>query len=454
MKTKKIISVLLASMVMASSVSACSFLGSKVKVDEDDAEDFAVDFCEALLSCNKKDMKNMSEKKASSYIDGLDFAEISDIDEYNQIYEAWFNTLEYEITEIDFDEDTGNASIDVEFTYVSFDSIEPEKPDLYSVWIDNIDSSDDREAVSAKLELVYDKEEDEYHVKAPKKFIDSALDFLDTSVSEAIPDITVLVMCPSWDVNSDEAYLSNEDIELSLSFDDGYGYFDNRDITASFVTANNETYTITLSGNEWKAGFTLSPYNFESNDFGEGLLELTLIEEEYGCLTYTFVNTVAPEVEANPGYGVAPYNEEMTGSFDERSGMYTNEYFNISINFAGCRDVTESMLEDGMDQPLVECGLHPNCFAFDDSTSSLWIVSTATLDPALGPCTARDFADPDHPITEVNGISYIAHAESGEHYLFESYIIPVGDGMIIVYHYSYDFVADNGNFMGTISSVH
>lgn len=455
---RKFISMFLVGAIALSS-TACSFMGPKITVDKKDAEDFANDYCEALLSANKKSLKKMVSEDDADYIDDLTFTEVTDDDSINEIYERWFETASFEVGKVKFDEETGNAKVDVTFSYVDAGSFELDMPDFVAAWINSIDQAEQADCftdVSATLDLIYDAEEEAYVVKSPEKFNDNIFDMFDTDFDGVVPDDATVDFTVEWVGASEDTVLTTDSVSLLVTFDDEYGYFTDRTFDLTFSSEDGSYAEASVMGYALSSAYEVDPDIFGLDEFVPGDLSVsvsvtTATDYFYDSAT---VEIVAPEVPASTTpEGLLEHDPDMCGTFDRTTNQYINEHAGVTITF-GAEYSESTYVENNMRESVEDMGMTPDVFISDNTNSEVWIISTVTLDPTYGPYTAENMADQTHPAEySEGGVGYFYNTESEDTYLFESFLIPIGDGMIIVYHYSIDFNYDNGAIIGTLAPI-
>ncbi len=453
MKGKKFLSLLVMGSILVSSAS-CSLFGPKITVDEDDASDFAEDYCQAILDQNKKNIKKMSEESAEDYIDDLTFAAVTGDSDLDDVYEAWFNTLEYQIDDVDFDEETGNAKVTVLFSYADYSAFELELPDFKSAWIDSIEEASDYTIVEATLEVKYDAENESFYVKGAKKFIDKALAMFNTDIATVVPEDNNLAVYASWENAIGDAYYSNESINLDVTFDDDYGFFTDRDINLTFTSFSGVVVVETVKGYELATPYEVLPSIFGDEEFPEGTLAVLVEVVGTEFSDVASVDIVVPEVpEPDTNNNTVEHDPAMCGTYDESTHVYRNEYFNIEITFNnGCEVLPASQFPD-MVASFAEQNIVVDYFLYDSASETLWVVCSATLNPTGAPYRTTGLADIDHPLNESNGVQYISTSQTSDEYLYESFGLCENSGMLIFYRYSFEYIADNGVVMDTLRPI-
>lgn len=452
MKTRKVVSVLLMA-AMVASFAGCSVKENKPKVDEDDIEEFAVNYCDAILSASKRDLKKMSEESSSRYIEELSFTNITGDSSVDMVYDAWFNTLAYEITDIDFDDDDLSAEVEVTFKYADYDSFAFEESQYSYEWIDALENTDEVYEIDAVLQIEYDDIEESLFVKSPNIVMEKALGMFEESLDKVIPSNANLGMTAEWVGVNGDTISTTDTPSIRVTFSDNYNYYTDRPISVELLSSNGNCVDLAIMGYALADNYVITPDMFGLDELPEGVLTVYFYEADSSTSCSISINVESPVIEDGFSFPCATtYNEEMAGTFDDATGLYRNEYFNVQFAIEG-ETAPSSEIRDQFCNTLVSANLNPDAFILDNATSSVWIVATATFDESLGYCTAEFFAGPLNPICESNGVEYLASTQETEDYVYECYLIPGGDGMIVVYHYSYDMIPDNGAVMGTMSPI-
>ena len=357
------------------SAAGCSPSGKKEDesdIKEKDVIKLAEDFGEGLIGRNYHDLEDLSiDYEMPDIVYSVEY----DGDSY-KVYEAWHKTFEVEVDEDSIEIDDDSAEVSINIIYMDMDAISVDDKSVDG-WLDAMEDAD--ETASTELKLKMELDDDDLKVKNTQKVVDAFEDIsysldiqnfdyedlvkLEVTSGAANEEAVVTISCGDED--------SLEGTEISIRIEDPDG--------------NNISDAMVYFYSNSKSTITLDP-EFCGNS--EGLFEedyyYVYVEINGTTITESFLPTapVVPDTQgpsdnesflmilAEEGFVGA---DEARGTFDESTGIYTNEYFGFEIALAdpyaylsdAMQLSSETGLENGldfiiydMDNPVDELGMY------------------------------------------------------------------------------------------------
>lgn len=368
-KLTRVLSVFVAASMLFS-LAACSDSNSKKKgkdkdkekeEDEDaefsakDAKTAAEDYVKALLKMDSKKLKDLSTGLKDDTVEGIDYFTSSDS---KDVYDAWLNTFEYEIEEDDIEVDDDEATVPVTVKYFSIDSLSVDDSSADS-WISAIEAAETDSDFKLDIEVKYDEDEEKALVSNGDDVVGDFLDVVDVYIYVDNFVYYDDAASGSW---SKSEYEATDTLEFTIEFAD-YDKLNGVEIDYYLVDPDysdiyTDTITFTAGGSET---IKISPADCNLDEFKGGDYYIDF-EPADSSFYYTTDDVKVKGEEGSGNSTVTPVGDgdiikcdpECLGTYDESTGVYTNEYFGFEYTVPEGMIYMDPAMLNMQDQPGLE----------------------------------------------------------------------------------------------------
>lgn len=374
---KTLAMVLCASMLLGMSACDRENVEEQEEISEKKAIKIAKQFTDALIANDADTLKDLSKKISSSNLEKIEDFDLVTLygEEDAQVYGAYFDKVKYEILEDDISIDGDEAEVPVEFSFIDVKEISNEEFDVEG-WIEAIDDTSEYETlkVTYKLEL----DDDDLLVTNTDKIINKYNEEI-TNVYFYVNKFVFYDDAVTLDWGASE-YEATDDVSFVVECSDEEGP---NGSTLNIIVYDPSMVSVFEKEYEYENG-TTSEYVFNAADIGKDYFEggtytLEVSTEDgsiYESETVTINEYVAPSYEVDPEVSstkfntyfagfldsdVIPYTmptEDMLGTYDESTHLYTNKYFGIVIETPeNVKNVAEQVKDEVLSDKVADTSL-------------------------------------------------------------------------------------------------
>ena len=327
---------------MLLSLAACSDTKSKKKSkDKDDeetefsekeAKSAAEDYVKALLAFDADKANNLStglKDGTIEYISGLEA-----YDDAKDVYEAWYDTFEYEINEDDIEVDDEEATVPVTIKYIKIDSLSV-SDNSTDTWLAAIKDADTDSELSLDIEVEYDEDEEKALVSNGDDVANDFMDIVDVYIYVSDFQYYDDVLSGSW--SEDEYVTTAASLDYTVEFAD-IDKLDGEEIEVYLIDPGyDEVYEATIKYTAGESAIvSISPKDIKADEFSEGYYTIEFDNDSFYFSDSVWVNkddsgsgsgsVVGGNTGLSEGDIIAP-DDECLGVYDDTTKVYTNEYF-------------------------------------------------------------------------------------------------------------------------------